>query len=101
MKGAKNEIFTWSIVFRKGIYFIYEKFYQCDRVPLRGLRGGGAPPKNFNFFFSPKIRLPSYTKSQIIKYHVCKANKNDYSQISLGHIIRFGDSQDIIRKVRS
>ena len=34
MKGAKNEIFTLSIVFRKGIYFIYQKFYQYDTVPL-------------------------------------------------------------------
>ena len=33
-EGAKNEIFTLSIVFRKGIYFIYRKFYQCGRVPL-------------------------------------------------------------------
>ena len=33
-KGAKNEIFTFSIVFRKDIYFTYQNFYQCDRVPL-------------------------------------------------------------------
>ena len=35
VKGAQNEIFNLSIVFRKGIYFIYYKFHQCDRVPLR------------------------------------------------------------------
>ena len=34
MKGAKNEIFTLRIVFRKGIYIKCWKFYQCDRVPL-------------------------------------------------------------------
>ena len=34
VKGGKNEIFTLNIVFRKGIYIIYWKFYQCDRVPL-------------------------------------------------------------------
>ena len=27
-----------SILFRKGIYFIYQKFYQCDRVPLSLVR---------------------------------------------------------------
>ena len=37
MKGAKNEIFTLNIVFRKDIHFLYQKLYQCNRVPLRNV----------------------------------------------------------------
>ena len=51
MKGVKIEFFTSYIVFRKVIFFIYQKIYLSDRVPLRGVhvllrifRGGQGPP---------------------------------------------------------
>jgi len=43
--------------------------------------------KNYQNLFDKKFR---YFKRQYNK------NKNDYSRISSGHIIPFGDSQDII-----
>ena len=37
MKGGSNEIFTYLMVFREVISFIYQKFLLGDRVPLRNL----------------------------------------------------------------
>ena len=34
VKGVKIEFFTLCIAFRKVIFFIYQKIYLSDRVPL-------------------------------------------------------------------
>ena len=34
MKGVKIEFFTLCMAFRKVIFFIYQKIYVSDRVPL-------------------------------------------------------------------
>ena len=54
---AKNKIFTFSIMFRKGIYFIYQKFYQCDRVPLS------------IFDSSPKLFFPGSLHSRKVQWN--------------------------------
>ena len=35
MKGVKTEFFTLCMAFRKVIFFIYQKIYLSDRVPLK------------------------------------------------------------------
>ena len=55
VKGVEIESFTFFIVIRRGIFFIYQNFYLSDRFPLSCAELGTAQPQLVLNFCSSNI----------------------------------------------